>query len=145
MSTMTNEADQPTATPALLTSNTIIYCDCWTDVVAFYRTGLGLRTMMDRDWFVEFELHPGAHVSVADASRATVTAGNGSGLTLSWRIDNIDAEHARLIERDIEVSEVRTRWGSRCFFVVDPAGNRIEFWAAKSRAESTRDESRPPR
>lgn len=111
-------------------SNTILYCDRWSDVVDFYRTKLGLRTTLERDWFVEFELHPGAHLSVADASRATIVAGDGSGLTLSWRVDDVGAMRTRLIATDVEVSSVHTRWGADAVFVFDPAGNRVEFWSA---------------
>jgi catechol 2,3-dioxygenase-like lactoylglutathione lyase family enzyme len=124
-----DELDPPTSPPTVLTSNTIIYCEHWSDVVDFYRNGLGLRATMERDWFIEFELHPGAHLSIADARRATITAGDGSGLTLSWRVDDIDAARTRLIARHIEVSTIRTRWGARFIDVFDPAGNRIEFWA----------------
>ncbi len=111
-------------------SNTILYCDRWSDVVDFYRTRLALRITMERDWFVEFELHPGAHLSVADASRATIAAGDGSGLTLSWRVDDVRAARARMMANDVVASPVETRWGSDAFFVFDPAGHRIEFWSA---------------
>lgn len=123
-----DELDDPGAVPSVLSSNTIIYCARWPDVVAFYRRRLGLRPTMERDWFVEFEVHPGAHLSVADASRTTVVPGDGSGLTLSWRVADLEATRARLTERGVEVSTVRNRWGSRCIDVFDPAGNRIEFW-----------------
>ena len=124
-----DELGQPSSPMTLLTSNTIIYCDDWADVVAFYREALGLPSTMDRDWFVEFELHAGAHLSVADASCATIAAGTGSGLTLSWGVDDIDATRATLTARGVEVSAVASRWGARYFVVFDPAGNRIEFWA----------------
>lgn len=110
-------------------SNTILYCDRWSEVVDFYRTGLGLRATMERDWFVEFELHAGAHLSVADASRATIAAGDGSGLTLSWRVDDVAAVHARLEANGVEVSPVGSRWGADVFFAFDPVGHRIEFWS----------------
>lgn len=133
---LTDELDlrQPSsdAPPSVLGSNTIIYCDRWADVVDFYRTGLGLRTSMERDWFVELELHPGAHVSIADASRATIVAGDGTGLTLSWRVADLDAERDRLRGNGVDVSSVRSRWGARAFFVLDPVGNRIEFWSAET-------------
>lgn len=111
-------------------SNTILYCDRWSEVVDFYRTELGLRATMERDWFVEFELHTGAHVSVADAGRATVAAGDGSGLTLSWRVDDVAAVHARLAANGVAVSPVGRRWSADVFFVFDPVGHRIEFWSA---------------
>jgi catechol 2,3-dioxygenase-like lactoylglutathione lyase family enzyme len=110
-------------------SNTILYCERWSDVVDFYRSSLGLRPTVEREWFVEFELHSGAHVSVADARRATVASGDGSGLTLSWRVGDVEAERSRLVSRGVVVSEIEVRWGANAFFLVDPAGNRIEFWS----------------
>ena len=142
---MTNEADQGGEAPCwahfvddlehrpsaltVRASNTIIYCDKWDEVVTFYRDRLGLRATMERDWFIEFELNTGAYLSVADARRATVDAGNGSGLTLSWCVDDLDAALAQLTANGVEASAIVTRWGSRCCYVSDPAGNRIEFWA----------------
>ena len=143
MGTMSDEAEQSGETaprPLIRSSNTIIYCHAWAEVVDFYRIGLGLRATMERDWFVEFEVHSGAHLSVADASRASVAAGNGSGLTLSWCVDDVDVARARLTTRGIEASAVDTRWGARSFFVFDPAGNRIEFWAEIPASESTQSE-----
>ena len=74
-----DDLDLRDAPPFVIGSNTILYCEQWPAVVDFYRTSLGLRVTMERDWFVEFELDPGAHVSIADASRASVAAGDGSG------------------------------------------------------------------
>ncbi len=87
---------------------------------------------MERDWFVEFELHAGAHLSVADASHTTIAAGNGSGLTLSWRVDDVTAARNGVIAQGIDASPIRRRWDSDTCFVFDPAGNRIEFWAPAS-------------
>ena len=124
-----DEIDQARAPLQALTSNTIIYCDDWSAVIDFYRNGLGLRATMEREWFVEFEVHPGAHVSVADASRTTIAAGNGTGLTLSWRVDDVAAARDSLIARGIDTSPIRRRWDADTCFVFDPAGNRIELWA----------------
>lgn len=127
---LTDELDQHAAPTPIVGSNTILYSDRWPDLVAFYRNGLGLRTSMERNWFVEFELHPGAHISVADSSRASIPAGNGSGLTLSWLVDDAGATRARLVASGIDASPIQTRWDAPAFFVIDPAGNRIEFWSA---------------
>ncbi len=123
-----DDLDRSPSPLPIRSSNTIVYCDDWSDVVDFYRDGLGLRITTERDWFIEFELRAGAHLSVADASRATVESGDGSGLTLSWCIDDVDSVVARLGATGLEPSDVVTRWGSRCCYLFDPAGNRIEFW-----------------
>ncbi|BAN04369.1 VOC family protein [Ilumatobacter coccineus] len=126
---LVDDLDPPASAPPIRSSNTILYCDAWLDVVAFYRDRLGLRTTMERDWFVEFELHPGARVSVADASRATVAAGTGQGVTLSVGVDDIAAARAWLHSTGIDVPAPTMRWGAHQFFIHDPAGNRIEFWS----------------
>lgn len=140
-----DDLDRSPSPLAVRTSNTIIYCDDWSRVVAFYRDGLGLRTTTERDWFVEFEIHPGVHLSVADASRATVPSGDGSGLTLSWCVDHVDSVIEQLAVKRLEPSEVVTRWGSRCCYVFDPAGNRIEFWEPAGDADAGAGSmTRPP-
>lgn len=110
-------------------SNTILYSDRWRELADFYRTGVGLRVSMERDWFIEFELHAGAHVSVADADRATIASGDGRGVTLSWNVDDAGAVRHRLMRNGIDVSPIKLRWGSPGCVVFDPAGNRIEFWS----------------
>lgn len=119
-----------------LGSNIIFYCHEWPEVVAFYRNTLGLETTMETDWFVEFVLQPGAHVSIADASRASVAAGDGSGVTLSLLVNDAESARSRLIAHQVEVTPLRMTWGSPAFFVSDPAGNRIEFWSNGAAAEA---------
>ena len=110
-------------------SNTILYCDPWAGVVEFYRTGLGLQVTSERDWFVEFALHTGSHVSVADATRTSIVSGDGAGVTLSWQVDDVDATRSLLVARDIAATPIEALWGARSCFTHDPAGNRIEFWS----------------
>ncbi len=126
-----DELDQVRTSIEPLGSNTIIYCDDWTAIVEFYRNGFGLRATMERDWFVEFELHAGAHLSVADASHATVDAGTGAGITLSWRVADVVATREHLVAQGVDASPIRQRWGADTCFVFDPAGNRIEFWTGR--------------
>ena len=117
--------------PPPVRSNTILYCDRWSETVVFYRDTLGFPVTFEADWFVEFELHSGAHLSVADASRTTVAAGDGSGLTLSWQVDDAEAVRAGLIARGVDASSIRARWGSDSFMCFDPSGNRIEYWSSR--------------
>lgn len=126
------DLDEDPAPLRIVGSNTILYTDRWTELVDFYRTGLGLRTSIERDWFIEFELHPGAHVSLADAQRASIASGDGAGLTLSWRVEDAAATRDRLVANQIDSSPIHQRWGSPGFFVFDPAGNRIEFWSERT-------------
>ena len=109
--------------------NTILYSRRWTEMVTFYRDVLGLPIALERDWFVEFQVAPAAFVSVADSGRASVDPGDGRGLTLSWRVDDVATVRAQLIALGLSVSEIAGRWGARVAYLFDPDANRIELWS----------------
>ena len=110
-------------------TNTILYCQAFEETVAFYRELLKLPITAQKDWFVEFRLNDQAFVSVADASRTTIPAGRGAGITLSWQVEDVRAVRYRLVDLGLEVSRVEWRWGAWGIFFRDPAGNRIELWS----------------
>ncbi|MFQ5611511.1 MAG: VOC family protein [Anaerolineae bacterium] len=111
--------------------NTILYCQHWPEAVAFYRDGLGFAITVETDWFVEFELNPGARLSVADEARTTIKSAEGRGLTLTFQVAQADRIWQRLAGRGLEVGPVRDHpWGGRAFFLFDPEGNRLEVWSS---------------
>ena len=110
-------------------SNTILYCERFADMVAFYRDVLRLDVAFENEWFVEFSLGSGAFLSVADATRASIRSGDGRGLTMSWRVADVHEARAALIASGVDAAEVRTRWGKPVLDVFDPSGNRIELWS----------------
>lgn len=109
--------------------NTVLYCDRWTETVAFYRDLLGLAVAFENDWFVEFEVTADSFLSIADAARATVGAGDGRGITLSWRVADVAAARAAMIGAGVDAGPVRARFGSPVVDLYDPSGNRIELWS----------------
>jgi predicted enzyme related to lactoylglutathione lyase len=109
-------------------SNTILYCSEWASTVAFYRDVIALEPTHEVDWFVEFGLHEAAHLSVADAARTSIGPGGGAGITLSWQVDNLAAERARLTAHGVATSDPIQQWGGRSVFLHDPEGNRLELW-----------------
>lgn len=111
-------------------TNTILYCARWTETVVFYRDTLGLRPTHSNDWFVEFHLAGPAHLSVANADRATITPAGGAGITISLQVDDLDAAHANLLDLGLDTSAPAERWGSRYLEFRDPEGTRIELWSA---------------
>ena len=111
-------------------TNTILYCRNWAATVAFYRRQLELAVNFENDWFVEFCLHDGAYLSIADASRASIAAVAGEGITLAWQVGNLAEIHAHLETGGAEVTAIRRRWGAWVFYCHDPEGHRLEFWTA---------------
>ncbi len=111
------------------TINTILYCQKWAETVAFYTDVLQLHVEFSNDWFVELRVHPGARISIANQDRASIKSAQGQGITLTFQIDDVSAMHADLTERGANPTPIRVRWGSKVFYVYDPEGNRLEFWA----------------
>lgn len=122
-------ARETRAVTAVRRANTILYTDRWVETVSFYGEALGLTVAFENDWFVEFDIGPGAFVSVADARRTSIQPGRGDGITLSWQVDDVHDVRAELLERGVETGAVGTRWGAAVLDVFDPAGNRVEFWS----------------
>jgi catechol 2,3-dioxygenase-like lactoylglutathione lyase family enzyme len=117
---------------AVSRANTILYARGWKAAVAFYRDRLGLEIAFENDWFVEFRLTPNAFLSVADQSRTTMTSGDGKGITLSFRIDDLKAAHRAFIKDGLTPTAIRSQvMGGDVFYLFDPEGNRIEFWSSR--------------
>jgi catechol 2,3-dioxygenase-like lactoylglutathione lyase family enzyme len=121
---MTQKVLQPTR------SNTILYCRKWHATVAFYRQQLGLTAAFENAWFVEFHLNDGAYLSIADASRTSIAAVDGQGITLAWEVGDLAEFHAYLEAAGVQVTPLRRRWGAWVFYCYDPEGHRLEFWRA---------------
>lgn len=111
------------------TVNTILYCQRWAETVAFYADVLQLEIHFSNHWFVEFSVHPGARISIANQERASIKSAQGQGITLTFQIEDVPALHAYLTESGSHPTPIQVRWGSEVFYVRDPEGNRIEFWA----------------
>ena len=105
----------------------------WAATVAFYRR-LGFPAGFENDWFVEFHLRDGAYLSIADASRASVAAVAGQGITLAWQVDNLVEVHNHLHAEGVAVTPIRRRWGAWVCYCHDPEGHRIELWADEASA-----------
>ena len=110
-------------------TNTVLYCERWLETVAFYRTVLGLRVAFENDWFVEFQLAGSSFLSIADASRATIGAVDGQGVTLTWQVPMIVETRTLLESSGVDVTEIKSRWGADVFYCHDPEGHRIELWS----------------
>jgi catechol 2,3-dioxygenase-like lactoylglutathione lyase family enzyme len=110
-------------------ANTILYCRRWQESVRFYRDVLGLTVHHAVDWLVEFQVTQSAFISIADAARATIASADGGGITLSWRVVDLDAAHGKLARAGVSTGPIQPKWGARVFYFRDPEGHRLEFWS----------------
>ena len=112
-------------------TNTILYCEKWHEVVSFYQSLLNLPVITSLDWFIEFKLSDTARLSIADASKTSLETNEGRGITLTFEVDNIQSTHAELIQKGFAGSAISDHsWGAQVIHIFDPEGNRVEFWAA---------------
>jgi predicted enzyme related to lactoylglutathione lyase len=112
------------------TVNTILYCQHWQATVDFYQQCLKLPVNFASDWFVEFLLTDTARLSVADERRATIKRSDGTGLTLTFQVENIHAAWQILHERGGAPGAIKAhKWGAQVFYLHDPEGHRLEFWS----------------
>ena len=110
--------------------NVILYCTRWGETVDFYRDRLGLPVSFESDWLIEFRVSDGGCLSVADERRSRVKSAAGAGLTVTLRVPDADAAHARLAAAGLEVGPIQTHaWGARLFRFHDPEGHRLEIWS----------------
>lgn len=110
--------------------NTILYCGKWKETVAFYKKILRLPETSSLEWFVEFELNSTSRLSIADASKASVEPSAGRGITITLKVDDIEAACAFLMEKGLKDIAVKEHaWGSKVIHFSDPEGNRLEFWS----------------
>ena len=114
-------------------ANVILYCKKWTETVDFYRTGLSLPITTSTDWFVEFQVTETSRLSVADESRTSIKSAGGKGITITLQVADLRALRTRLEHEGLTPTAVKEVWGAKAFYIFDPDGNRIEFWAGQAK------------
>lgn len=128
---------------AMQCMNVILYCRAWHETVDFYRDVLRLPSKMSADWLVEFEVRPGASLSVADAKRTTVSSAGGTGITVTFKVEDVDRAWQDLRGKGAPTDPIReSRLGGRAFFLRDPEGHRLEFWSETPQARANPPERR---
>ena len=113
-------------------TNTVLYCERWSQTVAFYRSVIGLSVAFENDWFVEFQLASSSFLSIADASRATIDPVEGQGVTLTWKVADLTAARTLVESKGVAATDIRRRWDADVFYCHDPEGHRIELWADRT-------------
>jgi predicted enzyme related to lactoylglutathione lyase len=109
--------------------NTILYCRNWENTVKFYRDVLKLTVNLENEWLVEFQLIDNTFLSIANVAFTSINSAKGSGITLSFQVENVDNAHRRLHEMGVETGPIKPIWGARSFYIFDPEGHRIELWS----------------
>jgi len=101
-------------------------------VRAFYVDVLGFAVTLDIGWFVSLRHPDHDDLDLCVVHRDHALPGMGgpvAGVVLAFLVEDVDAEHARLVELGVPIG-VAPRdepWGQRRCLVRDPAGTGVEL------------------
>jgi len=110
-------------------SNIILYCRKWEEMVSFYQALLNLPVITSLDWFIEFKISDTSRLSIADESKTSIESNDGKGITITFEVNDIQRTHANLIQMGLNHPAIKDHlWGAQVIHIYDPEGNRIEFW-----------------
>ena len=115
-------------------------CFCTKDVSVcreFYRKYLDAKTTFDCGWYLNMDIgSQGATIQFMEPQGDMPTY-NGAGVTLNFQVDDVDAEHKRLIEAGLsEAMPLEDHpWGDRGFGILDPHGIVLYFYKPTEPAE----------
>ena len=114
------------AYPVLLTARVA-------ETAAFYVAHFGFCALFEADWYVHLQSIADARVNLAvlDGAHETIpAAGRGTvrGLILNFEVEDVDAEHARLVAAGLPMlQDLRDEaFGQRHFITADPNGVLID-------------------
>lgn len=97
----------------------------------FYAETLGWKLGTDEDGVAGFHFGSAYLVALQDR-RAEAERRYAGGMQVEVKVDDIDAEYARLQEAGVEVSELREQaWGERNFEFRDPDGYLWSYGQAR--------------
>ena len=110
-------------------SNIVLYCDRFADTLAFYRKALELEETHTTHWFVEFRIAGPSRLSLADRKHTKRKAAAGDGITLTFKVQDVEAARRELLEKGFSPDPIRRHpWGAKLFYLKDPEGHPLEFW-----------------
>lgn len=103
---------------------------CTTKVDAcreFYRQYFSAEAIFDCGWYVNLRIGKDGPTIQFMQPRENFPAFGGAGVLLNFKVDDVDAEHTRLIEAGLKIAMPLEDhpWGDRAFSVIDPIGNAV--------------------
>jgi len=118
-------------------------CFCTVDVDAcrtFYLCYFSAKVIFDCGWYVNLQFgDDGPSVQFMQPQEGMPVFG-GVGVMLNFKVDDVDAEYARLLEAGLQPAMPLEDhpWGDRGFSVIDPIGNSVYLYSDREPSEEFR-------
>jgi uncharacterized glyoxalase superfamily protein PhnB len=115
-------------------------CFCTNDVQAcreFYTTHFSAATLFDCGWYVNLRINGDGPTIQFMQPQGDMPSFAGTGVTLNFKVDDVDAEHERLVQAGFQtVMPLEDHpWGDRGFSIIDPIGNSIYIYSDREPSE----------
>lgn len=98
----------------------------------FYMKYLGFQLVFENDWYIELlaENSTTMGVSFVQPDLAAGEKFTGKGMILSFEVEDVDAEYARLKQTGVLIcEELKDKpWGERSFVINDPNGVHLYIY-----------------
>ena len=118
-------------------------CFCTNKIEAcgeFYRHYFAAKVIFDCGWYVNLRIgEDGPSIQFMEPQN-DMPVFSGKGVTLNFRVDDVDAEHARLTEAGLGTAMPLEDhpWGDRGFSVIDPIGNSVYIYSDRKPSDEFR-------
>jgi len=97
----------------------------------FYQNYFAAKAVFDCGWYVDLRIGgDGPSMQFMQPQDDMPTFG-GTGIMLNFKVDDVDTEHARLVEAGLQIAMPLEDhpWGDRGFSVIDPIGNSVYIYS----------------
>lgn len=109
-------------------------CFCTDNVDAcckFYESNFSAKIIFDCRWYVNLCINGNGPSIQFMKPQGDMPEFNGAGVTLNFKVDDVDAEYERLIKAGLQTAMPLEDhpWGDRGFSVIDPIGNAVYIYS----------------
>lgn len=115
-------------------TNELSTCFCTNNVDAcreYYKQHFSAEAIFDCGWYVNLTIGGNGHTVQFMQPQENMPTFGGVGVTLNFKVDDVDAEHTRLTEAGLQTAMPLEDhpWGDRGFSVIDPIGNSVYIYS----------------
>ncbi len=103
----------------------------------FYQRNFSARAIFDAGWYVNLRIAGDGPSIQFMQPQSDMPEFGGTGIMLNFKVDDVDAEHTRLMEAGLQAAMPLEDhpWGDRGFSVIDPIGNSVYIYSDREPSE----------
>ncbi len=117
-------------------TNELSTCFCTHDIKTcreFYQRHFAAKVTFDCGWYVNLSIGGDGPSIQFMQPQGDMPPFSGTGVVLNFKVDDVDVEHARLMEAGLQIGMPLEEhpWGDRGFSIPDPIGNSVYIYSER--------------